>query len=152
MSNKPNSDIKIIDISKEKDNGISDTESEIDTPISVAESDNDSELSLGSKSDGASDFPVDTSSDESSSDEDEMPLSSMVAGGKKPSGDSSDSGSDTSSDSSSDCDTAEILAADPLFFVLSRLLVNDKGENITTVLTNINHNLKKIHKAISKSK
>lgn len=149
MSNKPNSDIKIIDISKEKDNGISDTESEIDTPISVAESDNESELSLGS--DGASDFPVDTSSDESSSDEDEMPLSSMVAGGKKP-GDSSDSGSDNSSDSSSDCDTAEILAADPLFFVLSRLLVNDKGENITTVLTNINHNLKKIHKAISKSK
>lgn len=57
---------------------------------------------------------------------------------------SSSSGSSVSSSS-----TTRMLSSDPLFLVLYQYLVNNKGENIVTVLDKINNNLSKLVKILS---
>ncbi len=56
--------------------------------------------------------------------------------------DSSDSSSSSSgSDSESECNTTDLLAADPLYFILSRLFMTPEGKNIATILEDINTKL-----------
>lgn len=62
---------------------------------------------------------------------------------------SESSSSSSSRSSSSNGSTVECLSRDPLFLVLSQFLSNDKG-NIVDVLCDINRNLKKIARAMSK--
>ena len=54
-----------------------------------------------------------------------------------------DSSSSSASEASS-TSTTRMLSSDPLFLVLYQYLVNNKGENIVTVLDKINKNLKKL--------
>lgn len=58
--------------------------------------------------------------------------------------------SDSSDDSASDCSsastasTAQLLASDPLYYILSRLLVTPGGKNLATVLDEINNKLERL--------
>lgn len=56
----------------------------------------------------------------------------------------SSSSSSSSSSVASSTSTTRMLSSDPLFLVLYQYLVNNKGENIVTVLDKINKNLKKL--------
>ena len=53
-------------------------------------------------------------------------------------------------DSDTDCSTTELLAADPLYFVLSRFFVTEDGKSIVTVMNDINTKLGKIAKLLEK--
>jgi len=44
-------------------------------------------------------------------------------------------------DNESDCSTTELLAADPLYFVLSRFFISEDGKNIATILQDIDSKL-----------
>jgi hypothetical protein len=60
----------------------------------------------------------------------------------KESDSSSESSSGSSgSDSDSECNTTDLLAADPLYFILSRLFMTPEGKNIATILEDINTKL-----------
>jgi hypothetical protein len=62
---------------------------------------------------------------------------------------SSTSSSEDGSSSVSSSSTTRMLSCDPLFLVLYQYLVNNKGENIVTVLDKINKNLSKLVQALS---
>lgn len=48
------------------------------------------------------------------------------------------------SDSCSDCNTTDLLASDPLYFILSRMFITSEGKNIATVCDEINTKLAKL--------
>lgn len=52
-------------------------------------------------------------------------------------------------ESSSSISTTDLLGRDPLFLVLSELLLDEEGNNLVHVLTKINKNLSKIAKALT---
>lgn len=54
---------------------------------------------------------------------------------------SSGSSAGGDSDSDSECNTTDLLAADPLYFILSRLFMTPEGKNIATILEDINSKL-----------
>lgn len=85
-------------------------------------------------------------SDEDSSDESEA--EPMKVGGVDKVSD--DDKNDSDSDSDSDVSTTELLASDPLYFVLSRFFNTNEGKSIVTVLDEINDKLGKIVKAMKK--
>lgn len=141
MSKNVDPNMKIINI--DDGGGVSSDESS-DTEESVSivneasggsDSDNESELSL--KSDSEPNSPIKSATSET------------VVGGKSKKEESDDSSDDDSSDE--ECSTTELLAADPLYFVLSRFFITDDGKSIVKVLDEINHKLGKIAKALKHS-
>ena len=66
-----------------------------------------------------------------------------------PADDDDDAASDTSdgSDSTaSTASTAQLLASDPLYYILSRLFMTPGGKNLATILDEINVKLEKLEK------
>ena len=79
----------------------------------------------------------DTEAEESSDEESE---------GEESSGDDSE----YMSGGGSDCSTTELLAADPLYFVLSKVFMPSDGTSLGSVLEDISHSLKAIAKQMKK--
>ncbi len=52
-------------------------------------------------------------------------------------------GNDSESDCS-ECNTTDLLASDPLYFILSRMFITPEGKNIASVLAEINNKLDKL--------
>lgn len=90
---------------------------------------------------------AETDNESGTESDDDVEQSDQQGGGKSS---SSDGTSDSASDSTSTCSTSELLSADPLYFVMSRFLMNEDGQNIVHVLEKINNNLKKIAKSMHK--
>lgn len=138
MSKNVDPNMKIINID---DGGVSsDESSDTEESVSIVNeasggSDSESELSL--KSDSEPNSPIKSATSET------------VVGGKSKKEESDDSSDDDSSDE--ECSTTELLAADPLYFVLSRFFITDDGKSIVKVLDEINHKLGKIAKALKHS-
>lgn len=55
-----------------------------------------------------------------------------------------DAASDTSDGSDSTASTAQLLASDPLYYILSRLFMTPGGKNLATILDEINVKLEKL--------
>lgn len=53
-------------------------------------------------------------------------------------------GADKDSDSCSECNTADLLASDPLYFILSRMFMTQDGKNVASILEEINVKLDKL--------
>jgi hypothetical protein len=51
---------------------------------------------------------------------------------------------DDDSDSCSECNTADLLASDPLYFILSRMFMTTDGKNVASILEEINVKLDKL--------
>ena len=51
---------------------------------------------------------------------------------------------DDDSDSCSECNTADLLASDPLYFILSRMFMTPDGKNVASILEEINVKLDKL--------
>jgi hypothetical protein len=86
-----------------------------------------------------SDSASDTASIKSSKGRAEVVAASAVEGKDADSSSySSSSSGGGSSDSDSECNTTDLLAADPLYFILSRLFMTPEGKNIATILEDIN--------------
>jgi hypothetical protein len=52
-------------------------------------------------------------------------------------------GNDSESDCS-ECNTTDLLASDPLYFILSRMFITPEGKNIASVLDEINNKIDKL--------
>jgi hypothetical protein len=134
-----NEDLKIIQLNG-GDSDDTESESEIslkpdsDTSDASDTSDTDSDVSSHATSVESSDG----SGEEVAETNDKLPASD------------SDSASDVSSqaggDDDDECSTTELLEADPLYFVLSRMFLTDKGKSIATILEEINQKLDKLVK------
>lgn len=72
-----------------------------------------------------------------------VPSVAAASSKESPSSSSSSSGSSSSEgeDSGSECNTTDLLAADPLYFILSRLFMTPSGKNLATILEEINGKL-----------
>lgn len=87
-------------------------------------------------------------------DEEKEAVTATTGGGRKKlmsrrSRSSSRASSRSGDSSASSTSTTRMLSSDPLFLVLYQYLVNNKGENIVTVLDKINKNLTKLVKTLS---
>lgn len=51
---------------------------------------------------------------------------------------------DDDSDSCSECNTADLLASDPLYFILSRMFMTPDGKNVASILEEMNVKLDKL--------
>ena len=51
---------------------------------------------------------------------------------------------DDSESDCSECNTSDLLASDPLYFILSRMFITPEGKNIASVLDEINNKLDKL--------
>ncbi len=88
------------------------------------------------------DFSVESDSESSSAGSSKGGAEAVAAAGKESDSSSdSESSSGGRSDSDSECNTTDLLAADPLYFILSRLFMTPEGKNIATILEDINTKL-----------
>jgi hypothetical protein len=53
-------------------------------------------------------------------------------------------GAADSTDADSECNTADLLASDPLYFILSKFFITEDGKSLVTVLDEINKKLDKL--------
>lgn len=119
------------------DSDESESDVEFDTDTDLEESETESEIESEPEKDEKK---------KSSSEREESETDSDKQSHK----DDDTSSSETSDDDSSQCSTTELLAADPLYFVLSRFMMTKDGKNIADVLDEINHSLRKISKKLHK--
>lgn len=87
------------------------------------------------------DFSVESSSDASSESSSQSSSESQTSSSSSHSASEEPDKTPKEAEEESDCDTAELLAADPLYFILSRLLMTPSGKNLATVLDEINGKL-----------
>lgn len=129
-------DIKMIKVDK-LDYSNSDSDDETSSTISS--------VSISSNKSDSDDEPSSTISSKSTDQVEKVKPSSIEVESV------TEDGSSDSDVESEDCSTTELLAADPLYFVLSRFFMTEDGKSIVTVLNQINETLGKIAKNMKKS-
>jgi hypothetical protein len=68
----------------------------------------------------------------------------VAATAGSPDGGADKKNQDDSESECSDCNTTDLLASDPLYFILSRMFITPEGKNIASVLNEINTKLDKL--------
>lgn len=96
------------------------------------------------------DFSVESDSDESSPDMGSISTAEAPTPGTTPATATDNAvppeegGAADSSDADSECNTADLLASDPLYFILSKFFITEDGKSLVTVLDEINKKLDKL--------
>jgi hypothetical protein len=151
MKTETDKNVKVITVSGNSSEA-SESESEVASIKSLTKENikKDLEKKDVAKKDLAEDFELKNSDDE---DEDETSSGTSEGTSSKGSSKGSSKASSKSSseaDSDEDCSTTELLASDPLYFVLSRFFITEDGKSLVTVMNDINNKLGKITKILSK--
>lgn len=122
-------------LSVDKKDDTEDDEDEDDDDEDDDEEDNNEEDNHGDEEDDDDGKEDDDEDDEDEDDEEEDEENTALSGGED----------------ESECATTELLAADPLYFVLSRFFLTTEGKSIANVLDEINYKLGKILRTMGNS-
>ena len=109
-----------------------------DEDFSVESDSDESSPDLGTVTSSTTATTTTTTTTTSPADQDATPASPDQGGaGDKDS-------VDESTDADSECNTADLLASDPLYFILSKFFMTADGKSLVTVLDEINKKLDKL--------
>jgi hypothetical protein len=162
MKNTYDDEHEEIDIKKHKEDGMFEFDHEGEDCTDDEDCDEDKSSVTGSVATGSSgtgSVATGSEGDEGGTDPNKGGSYSSDLSSESDNDDESDAESESSmqsggsvSDSGDSTSTSQLLSSDPLFLVLSQYLVNDKNENIVTVLSKINRNLAKLVRTLRQKK